>query len=323
MRCNKNQPSNLGSSENTSEAPLFKTSEFDFSLYFQNAQPSHVKVNDSLFLQWFIGFSEGNGSFLISKNRCSFLINQKDIALLYNIRTRLGFGNVIIDQQGGIKYGRYHVQSRKNCLRLAMLFNGNLVLAKTNQRFRKWLQVLEVVCLESRSAVELSNGWLSGFINADGGFSARIRKNPRTKTGLQFIQKFSLTQANEFQVLKEILALFESQSSVQIIPNKNNTLLQSRKAGADATYYKIEIQSQKSTKLLLKYLENYPNLGNKRICIKVYSKLHGYVKRNEHLTEIGLNRMKKLCNQLLKHGLSAKLPTGNLPPSCDKHKGLS
>lgn len=299
MRCNKNQPSNLESSENTSEAPLFKTSEFNFSLYFQNAQPSHVKVNDSLFLQWFIGFSEGNGSFIISKNRCSFIINQKDIALLYSIRTRLGFGNVIIYQQGGIKYGRYHVQSRKNCLRLAMLFNGNLVLAKTNQRFRKWLQVLEVVCLESRSAVELNNGWLSGFINADGGFSARIRKKSRTKTGLQFIQKFSLTQANEFQVLKKILDLFESQSSVQIIPNTNNT---------DAAYYKIEIQSQKSTKLLLKYLKSYPNLGNKSISIKLYSRLYGYVERNEHLTEIGLNQMKKLCNQLLKHGLLAKLP---------------
>lgn len=300
MRCNINQPSNLGSSENTSEAPLFKTSEFDFSLYFQNAQPRHVKVNDSLFLQWFIGFSEGNCSFIISKNRCRFSIPQKDIALLYSIRTRLGFGNVIVYQQGGVKYGRYHVQSRKNCLRLARLFNGNLVLAKTNQRFQKWLQVLEVDCFESRSAVELSNGWLSGFINADGEFSARIRKKPRTKTGFQFIQKFSLTQANEFQVLKEILVLFESQSSVQIIPNLTKT---------EATYYRIEIQSQKSTKLLLKYLENYPNLGNKRICIKVYSRLYAYVERNAHLTEIGLNRMKKLCNQLLKHGLSAKLPT--------------
>jgi hypothetical protein len=52
--------------------------------------------------------------------------------------------------------------------------------------------------------------------------------------------------------LKEILQLLESQSSVQIIANENNT---------NAIYYKIEIQSVLSNKLLLKYLNHYPNLG--------------------------------------------------------------
>jgi hypothetical protein len=67
--------------------------------------------------------------------------------------------------------------------------------------------------------------------------------------GRQFIQKFSLTQASEFQILKEILQLLESQSSVQIIANENNT---------NAIYYKIEIQSVLSNKLLLKYLFKSP-----------------------------------------------------------------
>jgi hypothetical protein len=98
-----------------------------------------------------------------------------------------------------------------------------------------------------------------GFINADGGFSARIRKNTRNKMGRQFIQKFSLTQASEFQILKILLQLLESQSSVQIIANENNT---------NAIYYKIEIQSVLSNKLLLKYLNQYPNLGAKWFYIK-------------------------------------------------------
>jgi hypothetical protein len=42
------------------------------------------------------------------------------------------------------------------------------------------------------------------------------------------------------------------------------------------------------------------------VCIKVYSRLHGYVERKE-LTEIGLSRMQKLCNQLIKHMI--KLPS--------------
>jgi hypothetical protein len=80
--------------------------------------------------------------------------------------------------------------------------------------------------------------------------------------------KFSLTQASEFQILKEILQLLESQSSVQIIANENN----------NAIYYKIEIQSVLSNKLLLKYL-NHTQFRAKMVCIKVYSRLHGYVER--------------------------------------------
>jgi hypothetical protein len=49
------------------------------------------------------------------------------------------------------------------------------------------VKVLGVNRIERR-VVELTNGWLSGFINADGGFSARIRKNTRNKMGRQFIQ---------------------------------------------------------------------------------------------------------------------------------------
>jgi hypothetical protein len=95
-----------------------------FSLYFQNAQPDHIKITDVKFLQWFIGFSEGDGSFIISKN-CSFIINQKEIALLYNIRTRLG---LVKSPSYHVKYGQRSIT--KNCFRLAMLFNGNLVLTK-------------------------------------------------------------------------------------------------------------------------------------------------------------------------------------------------
>jgi hypothetical protein len=35
MRCEKKQPSNLGSSETTREAPLFKKSQFDFLFIFK------------------------------------------------------------------------------------------------------------------------------------------------------------------------------------------------------------------------------------------------------------------------------------------------
>jgi hypothetical protein len=44
-----------------------------------------------------------------------------------------------------------------------MLFNGNLVLTKTNDRFTQ-LKVLEVTRIERRAVVELTNGWLSDLL---------------------------------------------------------------------------------------------------------------------------------------------------------------
>jgi hypothetical protein len=38
------------------------------------------------------------------------------------------------------------------------------------------LKVLEVTRIERRAVVELTNGWLSGFINADGGCEKLIHE---------------------------------------------------------------------------------------------------------------------------------------------------
>jgi hypothetical protein len=51
---------------------LFKKSQFDFSLYFKTLSQT-IKITDVKFLQWF-GFSEGDGSFIISKTYCSFIL---------------------------------------------------------------------------------------------------------------------------------------------------------------------------------------------------------------------------------------------------------
>jgi hypothetical protein len=84
------------------------------------------------------------------------------------------------------------------------------------------VKVLEVTRIERRAVVELTNGGYLDLLMQTEIFCANSKKIHETKWR-QFIQKFSLTQASEFQILKEILQLLESQSSVQIIANENNT----------------------------------------------------------------------------------------------------
>ena len=38
---------------------------FDFSEYFKNGLPNHINDIDQDFLEWFVGFAEGDGSFFI------------------------------------------------------------------------------------------------------------------------------------------------------------------------------------------------------------------------------------------------------------------
>ena len=80
MRCNKNQPSNLGSSETIREAPQL----IELSDYESFGKPDHIKKIDRSFLEWFIGFSEGDASFV--KDQLAFVINQKDPKLLFRIK---------------------------------------------------------------------------------------------------------------------------------------------------------------------------------------------------------------------------------------------
>ena len=79
--------------ENKSKYFDFTSFYFKFSEYYPNAkQPSNK------FLEWLIGFSEGEGSFILAKRGdLAFVITQstKDIGSLNYIKDNLRFGRVI------------------------------------------------------------------------------------------------------------------------------------------------------------------------------------------------------------------------------------
>ena len=105
---------------------------FQFELFLQHLPEQKVKISHR-FLEWFIGFAEGDGSFIVSRTklgraRLFFTLVQKEVRVLHRLRSELGFGKV---QRHG-KYFRYVVSDQKGIDRLIHLFNGNLVLNKTH-----------------------------------------------------------------------------------------------------------------------------------------------------------------------------------------------
>ena len=99
------------SSETTSEA-----SSFDFTDFFKSGQAGQVPLIPTDFLEWFIGFFEGDGSVYsyatLDKRdgrqgiSLQFLITQKEKNILVILQKTFGFGSLSIYQRDGEVYWR-------------------------------------------------------------------------------------------------------------------------------------------------------------------------------------------------------------------------
>lgn len=294
---------------------LKKRKSFDFR-YF--SPPSHIKHIPKSFLEWFIGFSEGDGCFYIKKEklvpsphsgdvhirrakiktRLIFEIGQKDPKILYTIKKTLGFGSVNSwkNKKGDI-YWVYRVNSKENIKRLICLFDGNLILIKRKKQFQKWLkEARKLKCLPKNfqiknlsTFVEISkeHAWLSGFIDADGGFYANMTTaSVRSKVSKALKQKFFITQKNEKRNLQLILTLFESKSKIQKFSvNKK-------------TYFRIELSSLFSHESIVNYLTEFPLKTLRRISFGRWKRLVYARVNREHLCEQNISKLEKLCKNL-------------------------
>jgi len=92
---------------------------FQFSHFMAVKPHQNVKV-DTTFLIWLIGFVEGDGSFIISHNKVYFDLTQdlKDINLLYEIKSVLGFGTILKRTDKHRNVGVFYITGKSNFIRL-------------------------------------------------------------------------------------------------------------------------------------------------------------------------------------------------------------
>jgi LAGLIDADG endonuclease len=109
---------------------LTLNNDFDFSLFYEKHKaylPNKSSPSNN-FLTWFIGFTEGEGSFIVNnRGDLAFVITQStsDIKVLQFIQETLGFGKVIAHS---VNTSRYVTQSKREIDILISIFNGNIVL---------------------------------------------------------------------------------------------------------------------------------------------------------------------------------------------------
>lgn len=295
---------NVGSSETIRKTPDFYefsdllldqhkfTRPFDWSRVDQHL-PQHVKKYSPQFLEWFVGFSEGDGSFLVSGNRMFFTITQKDPALLQKLRTELGFG-VICNDTRNPEIKRLTVTNRKWILVLIHIFNGNLLLRKTQSRFALWVDhwnhitgdTIELVKRWDENPVTVKNpdhgfrgkqthqvmtswressqvwqtSWLAGFLEAEGCFAAGFEtKKP--------VLRFLLDQTGELELLAHLRLLLGDYGSIWI---RKTTL---DKTGNPKHHYRFETKNREGLEQIIQYVKKHPLRTKKRIVFVRWQKL--------------------------------------------------
>ena len=264
------------SSENTRET------SFKFQAYRNLSGNSSYIISDN-WLTWFIGFSEGDGAFLLDKNkRLRFVLTQKEVAILNHIHETLGVGRV---KYFG-KFNRYFVDDVKGIAILISLFNGNLVLYKRKMQFKKWLDNYNTLELSNNVLPLLNNAWISGFIDAEGCFNVTLFKRKSMVLGYQVKLRFMIDQKdslNEMLIIKNQLNLF-------LIPRKLKQVI--------GTMYRIESNSLIIVPLIIEYLNKFKLKSKKKESFDKWVTVYKLTKTNAHLTEKGLNEIRKLSKQV-------------------------
>ena len=291
----------IGSSE------TIRKTTFNFTNVPQRIVPHKTFIKNS-FLEWFIGFSEGDGSFIVSNKRLFFIINQKEEKVLYYIRANLGFGKV----SKYLSYSRYIVADR-NCVdKLISIFNGNLVLYKTNARFALWLIARNQyshlkICYKGPTSPEVNkskwlksdplidfhnNGWLSGFTDAEGCFNAQKIKDSRYTLGFRVRLRFLLDQKDEYALFEKIRSFLKT----GYITNRTekSPILISSTGGSRALLrkpenikmdgmYRYTCSNMKSHDILIQYYKEYPLRTIKKVALFRFTLLSYYIKNRKSL----------------------------------------
>ena len=288
-----NQQELLEKKNNSSEIDSEINFIFDYYYKFYNNENINKDGNSpspspSSFLEWFIGFTEGDGSFIVSKEKVYFDITQKidDIQVLYYIRKELGFGKVLCRKESHRRVGVFYVSSKENYLKLIHIFNGNLCSIYRDKQFKLWLNAFNkqykenIKYIDKRVVPCLNTAWLSGFIDAEGSFSGRI-KYCRTSI-LRKAPHLSLTICQkEYFILSLIRKLF-------IDKDKCISYDKSWKG------WRLQIASFKVLTIVIDYINRYSLKTKKKGAYLKFVELHNKIIKKEHLTLSGIENLEKL-----------------------------
>lgn len=307
----------VGSSETTCET--LSNNNIDYSLNL-----------NSDFKYWFIGFTEGDGSFIVNKNGyLEFKVTQSsiDAQILFYIKKELGFGSVRVQDKNKTTH-HFRVRDQKDpghevargerpalsrgalgILKLIHIFNGNLLTERKNNQFKLWLEAfnkaykMDIQLIQNNNNPTLDNAWLSGFSDSEGCFTispraqrARVTNFPGAygPPGISVIKRSESYNGFQVQYILSQKNELDLMTKIAALFNGKVTYLKSYDE------YNMIVNLSKLHKVI-SYFNIYSLKTKKYIDYFNWLKAYKLVINKEHFNvDNGLNRVKDLMNKINK-----------------------
>ena len=239
-------------------------------------------------LQWFIGFTEGDGSLFVSKDRLYFVITQNELSVLEMIQNTLNFGNISWDE--GSNCWRFRVEDLDSIFKLATIFNGNFFLDHRIEQLNAWIEVLNLKgyylnFIADRVSISLFDGWLSGFTDAEGCFNVTIGVRAAMALGFRVLLRFILDQND-----KAALTFIQNLFGFGGVNFRSET----------SACWRYETSALKQIPVVINYFNKFPLKTKKSESFRKWCEVYSMMLEKKHLTAEGLNTIRELAkkNQL-------------------------
>lgn len=288
----------------------FSTNEVKNKFIFKDLKGDLKYKNNSIsseWLEWFIGFCEGDGSFAITnpQNKTNtqeiltfeIKLSSLDLEVLLHIQKTLKIGRVYIKKT----YSIFRVKNLQELRYIIYIFNGNLILPYRKRQFATFLSIYnkkmrhwadsktkrffveEISLRESYILPSLENAWLNGFTDAEGCFSACFRKDSNSA-----VITFNISQSKgeNLEILKHFIKLFK----VGNVGGNGSLTTQDQ-------YYFLISGSQNCLKVY-SYFEKYELKTIKRSSYILWKQLNDSVIRKEHLNPEKRVELIKITKQI-------------------------
>lgn len=188
----------------------------------------------------------------------------------------LGHGYIVNKSNNSIEL---RFTNKAAVVNILHLINGKFRTPKIDQLHKAIKHVnkkysLKIPFIQEDLSNLKANAWLSGFIDADGGFYIRYSPSSRLcKFALEQRQIYPVTKKSYEPILKSIASFF----NVQLHTRYRVTV--------DRSYYIIRLENQASIQLLCIYLENYPLLSHKHLDYLNWQKAFNLIVSRQHFSK--------------------------------------
>lgn len=316
----------LNNKFNNSNTINDNTFNFDkFYKKYKEIYPNHEKPKKE-FLEWLIGFSEGDGSFTFTKNDFFYVISQseKDLNILNYIKNNLKIGNIMLQskKQNNNVY-RYVLRKKIDIYLICLLFNGNMVLPSRHQRFIQFLSAFNeyiikyannklnlILPLNYCILPTLNDYWLSGFTDAEGCFTCSILSNSNNSYRIRYIlsQKWDINKP----ILEYILYLFSYNELCPLIRRESSfkestglknkhKLIGSVTSHTISNFWEIRINGLNNCLLIFNYFDKFTLKSNKLKSYKLFKIFINKIQNKEHLNIESRIKLKEFTKNINKH----------------------